>query len=58
MPENNFIPDWYEQEAPGTSYRSLFKYGDPKGFKHPNRGLFRLIKESLNMTMLISSILL
>ena len=47
---NDFIPAWCEQEAPAGSWRSLFKYGDPKGFKHPNRGLYRLVKESFHMS--------
>ena len=51
MPKSEeFIPAWCEQKAPARSWRSLFKYGDPQGFKHPNRGLFRLIKESFHMT--------
>ncbi len=48
--ENEFYPQWCEQEAPPHSFRSLIKYGDPKGFKHPNRGLFRLVKEALGMS--------
>jgi alkyldihydroxyacetonephosphate synthase len=51
MPKNdNFIPAWCEQEAPIRSWRSLFKYGDPNGFKHPNQGLFELMKEAFGMT--------
>jgi alkyldihydroxyacetonephosphate synthase len=45
-----FYPKWCEEEAPRYSYRSLFKYGDPKGFKHPNRGLYQLVKEVFAMT--------
>jgi alkyldihydroxyacetonephosphate synthase len=48
--KDEFYPQWCEQEAPPRSYRSLIKYGDPKGFKHPNRGLFRLVKETLGMS--------
>ncbi len=48
--ENEFYPQWCEKEAPPRSFRSLIKYGDPKGFKHPNQGLFRLVKESLGMS--------
>ncbi len=48
--ETGFYPKWYEEEAPKRSYRSLFKYGDPKGFKHPNRGLYQLVKEVFAMT--------
>ena len=47
---NDFIPAWCEQEAPTGSWRSLFKYGDPKGFKHPHHGLFKLIKDTFHMT--------
>src|SRR5512136_1885691 len=47
---DEFYPQWCEQEAPPRSFRSLIKYGDPKGFKHPNRGLFRLVKEALGMS--------
>jgi alkyldihydroxyacetonephosphate synthase len=48
--KDEFYPQWCEEEAPERSYRSLIKYGDPKGFKHPNRGLFRLLKEALDMS--------
>jgi alkyldihydroxyacetonephosphate synthase len=48
--QESFIPAWCEQEAPAHSWRSLFKYGDPKGFKHPNCGLYELIKESFGMS--------
>lgn len=45
-----FTPNWIEQAAPPDSYRSLFKWGDPHGFKHPNRGLYTLLKETFGMT--------
>jgi alkyldihydroxyacetonephosphate synthase len=48
--KNEFYPAWCEQEAPPRSWRSLFKYGDPRGFRHPNRGLYKLIKEVFHMT--------
>lgn len=48
--KDKFNPAWCEQEAPGRSFRSLFKYGDPRGFKHPNAGMYSLIKESFAMT--------
>jgi alkyldihydroxyacetonephosphate synthase len=51
MPQTDeFLPTWCEQEAPSLSWRGLFKYGDPRGFKHPNRGLYQLIKEAFHMT--------
>ena len=48
--KEGFYPQWCEQEAPARSYRSLIKYGDPKGFKHPNPGMFHLLKETFGMT--------
>ena len=48
--KKEFYPAWCEREAPARSFRSLFKYGDPRGFKHPNRGMFKLLKEALEMT--------
>jgi alkyldihydroxyacetonephosphate synthase len=45
-----FTPAWCELEAPPQSYRSLFKWGDPKGFKHPGRGLYALLKEKFSLT--------
>ena len=51
MPEKEpFQPNWCEEPAPERSYRSLFKYGDPKAFKHPNSGLYKLLKETFGMT--------
>ena len=48
--KQEFYPRWCEEEAPQRSYRSLFKYGDPRGFKHPNQGMYRLVKETFGMT--------
>jgi alkyldihydroxyacetonephosphate synthase len=42
-------PNWTEQAPPAGSYRSLFKWGDPHGFKHPNRGMVALLKETFAM---------
>lgn len=50
MSKTEFYPAWCEEEAPSGSYRSLFKYGDPRRFKHPNRGLYKLIKDVFGMT--------
>ncbi|HEY4693715.1 MAG TPA: FAD-binding oxidoreductase [Bellilinea sp.] len=46
----NLTPRWIEQAPPPGSFRSLFKWGDPQGFKHPNRGMVDLIKETFGMT--------
>lgn len=48
--KRRFTPDWIEQAPPLRSYRSLFKWGDPHGFKHPNSGLIGLIKETFGLS--------
>ena len=48
--KDEFVPAWCEQEAPARSFRSLFKYGDPRGFKHPNAGMYRLIRETFGLS--------
>ncbi|MCJ7532552.1 MAG: FAD-binding oxidoreductase [Anaerolineales bacterium] len=45
-----FSPSWYEETAPQGSYRSIFKWGNLNVFKHPNRGLYELVKHTFNMT--------
>ncbi len=45
-----FYPDWTSKPPGERTYRSIFKWGDPKGFKHPNQRLYRLLKEKLKMT--------
>jgi hypothetical protein len=50
MTRSQSTPHWIEQPAPPDSYRSLFKWGDPKGFRHPNRGMYALLKEAFGMT--------
>jgi alkyldihydroxyacetonephosphate synthase len=46
----SFLPSWIETPPPATSYRSLFKWGDPAHFKHPNRGLYEYLKKALQMS--------
>ncbi len=48
--KSEFIPAWCETEAPVRSFRSLIKYGDPRGFKHPNAGMYRLLKQTFSMS--------
>ena len=45
-----FVPDWLEEPPRQGSYRSLFKWGAPAVFKHPNRRLYRLIKETFDLS--------
>ena len=49
MPDK-FSPDWYEKVPTANSYRSIFKWGYPDKFKHPNKRLYALMKESFGMT--------
>jgi alkyldihydroxyacetonephosphate synthase len=47
--EEGYTPKWFEEETPHGTYRSLFKWNDPKVYKHPNRGLYALMKEVFGM---------
>jgi alkyldihydroxyacetonephosphate synthase len=44
------IPVWSETAPPQDSYRSIFKWGDPARFKHPNQRLYGMIKERFGLT--------
>lgn len=44
------IPNWYSDPTPTGTWRSLFKWGDPAAFKHPNSGLVRLIMDTFDLT--------
>ncbi|MBF0227834.1 MAG: FAD-binding oxidoreductase [Desulfobacterales bacterium] len=46
----SFYPDWINKPPEEKSYRSIFKWGDPKGFKHPNKRLYAMLKEKFQMT--------
>jgi len=50
MKKQKFIPNWFDQITPDGTYRSLFKWGDPAGFKHPNSGLVRLLMETYHLS--------
>jgi len=49
MSSSDFSPEWFEGELPADSFRSLFKWGDPHVWKHPNRRLYRLMKETFRL---------
>lgn len=49
-PKKNFAPDWIDQAPLKGSYRSIFKWGAPKEFKHPNQRLFQLLKDTFTLT--------
>lgn len=49
MSKQKCIPAWYDDPTPAGTYRSLFKWGDPAGFKHPNSGLVKLVLDTFNL---------
>jgi alkyldihydroxyacetonephosphate synthase len=48
--KTNFQPKWINEAPKKGSYRSIFKYGNPNGFKHPNSRLFEEIKRVFNLS--------
>lgn len=42
-------PDWSESPPEPGSYRSIFKYGAPDGFKHPNDRWVAMLKADLGL---------
>jgi alkyldihydroxyacetonephosphate synthase len=50
MSKQEFYPKWIEEAPSEKSYRSIFKWGDPREFKHPNKRLYKLMKETFDMT--------
>ncbi|MGK5092040.1 FAD-binding oxidoreductase [Deltaproteobacteria bacterium TL4] len=45
-----FEPEWENQPPKKETYRSIFKWGDPQEFKHPNPRLYEAMKETFGMT--------
>ncbi len=50
MKSHKVIPNWFNDPTPDGTYRSLYKWGDPAGFKHPNSGLVRLIMDTFELS--------
>jgi alkyldihydroxyacetonephosphate synthase len=46
----DYRPPWIEEKPPERSFRSIFKWGDPAAYKHPNERLFKLMKKTFDMT--------
>ncbi len=42
-------PDWSETPPEAGSYRSIYKYGAPDGFKHPNARWVAMLKADLGL---------
>ena len=47
---DEFYPEWFENPPPLRSYRSIFKWGVPDKYKHPNKRLYKMMKELLSMS--------
>jgi alkyldihydroxyacetonephosphate synthase len=47
--KNLSLPDWRKTAPKAQSFRSIFKWGAPDGFKHPGPGLFELLKSTFTM---------
>jgi len=47
--DKSFYPKWTDAPPESGTYRSIFKWGDPDEFKHPNQRLYKMIKEKLQM---------
>ncbi len=51
MPQSSkFEPAWEHHPPSPGSFRSIFKWGAPDGFKHPNARLFALLQKELQLT--------
>ncbi len=48
-PYKDFEPSWIKEKAPKTSYRSIFRWGDPSFVKYPKESLYKLLKKRLNV---------
>jgi len=46
----NHLPEWIHTPPGEKSYRSIFKWGAPDVFKHPNKRLYRFLKEKLALS--------
>jgi alkyldihydroxyacetonephosphate synthase len=45
-----FYPRWTHEPPDPASYRSIFKWGQPDRFKHPNARLYDLLKQTLGLS--------
>jgi len=50
MKTKTIRPDWTEQAPPPGTYRSVFKYGDPRHFKHPSDAWVQMMKEEFHLS--------
>ncbi|MBF0099993.1 MAG: FAD-binding oxidoreductase [Desulfobacterales bacterium] len=50
MSSGKKFPDWTEDSPKKGSYRSIFKWGAPDKYKHPNHRLYAMMKDVFQMT--------
>jgi alkyldihydroxyacetonephosphate synthase len=50
MKRTPITPDWTEQPPAPGSFRSIAKYGDPRGFKHPSDAWVRMMMTEFAMS--------
>ncbi len=48
--KNTFTPKWINEAPVPGSFRSIFKYGNPEGFKHPNQKLYEELKQHFHLS--------
>jgi alkyldihydroxyacetonephosphate synthase len=48
-PYKGFEPKWFQGDIPENSYRSIFKWGDPKQIKAPRESLYKIMKERFGL---------
>jgi len=48
--KGSFYPEWTEEPPEAGTYRSVFKWGAPEAFKHPNKRLYAMMKDVFQMT--------
>lgn len=49
MSDAGFQPPWQDVPAPEGTWRSILKWGDAAVFKHPNAGLYALMKQTFGL---------
>jgi len=47
---SSFEPQWSEIPPKKASFRSIFKWGAPNQFKHPNKRLYAFLKENFQLS--------
>jgi alkyldihydroxyacetonephosphate synthase len=49
LANRNTPPNWYQGDIPDRSFRSIFRWGAPDTYKHPNAGLIGLVDNLLEV---------